>query len=518
MAKNIQMNVLGSDGQYEDIYPQTTVENIVDIQDNYYTKNETLTNITAALFGLGNDAVPDDVFQKLHDSYLKVGDTLTTIRTDLDDKWMLCNGDSLDRNEYSLLGSASPVSPAYDETIKEVWTNTQGISDGTVEKLRYINGYYVICGSDMKSNSSEGRIAYATSPNGPWTIVNMYTKNNMYFEYITDIAYGNGYYVAVGVNGYNLYIAYGTSLNGTWTKATSLGGSAGYSYPYCIKYLNGNFIICCKIKVNSNVDRASIVYVSNPTGRWTTITIVQDSTANAYDIIYENNKYIVSTFNNAWNGNVGTNGFYSSLYESASLNGEWTQHIIHYSSATSGNAETFQHMSLLFHGGYYVVLGYYDRPTSNPIGDTVSIAYSNNLDGPWEFKNIIKELKNYSETSTANLFISDDYMIITGAMSFSGLDGFGEWKNAAAGYVAWVNKDHFYDSEWKIKPLDEFYTGQYDSNTMMNGALANNDYIMYAGALGGTRAKVAYIDKSKIQLPSISLSDLTYTYIKVKDG
>lgn len=65
MAKNIQMNVLGSDGQYEDIYPQTTVENIVDIQDNYYTKNEILTNATAALFGLGTDAVPDDVLSIL---------------------------------------------------------------------------------------------------------------------------------------------------------------------------------------------------------------------------------------------------------------------------------------------------------------------------------------------------------------------------------------------------------------------------------------------------------------------
>ena len=65
MAKNIQMNVLGSDGQYEDIYPQTVVENIVDIQDNYYTKNETLTNTTAALYGLGTDAVPDDIFQMM---------------------------------------------------------------------------------------------------------------------------------------------------------------------------------------------------------------------------------------------------------------------------------------------------------------------------------------------------------------------------------------------------------------------------------------------------------------------
>ena len=67
MAKNIQMNVLGSDGQYEDIYPQTTVGNIVDIQDNYYTKNETLTNATAQEYGYTDvdSVVPNNLFNIL---------------------------------------------------------------------------------------------------------------------------------------------------------------------------------------------------------------------------------------------------------------------------------------------------------------------------------------------------------------------------------------------------------------------------------------------------------------------
>ena len=32
---------------------------------NYFTKEETLTNTTAALYGLSSNAVPDDVFQKI---------------------------------------------------------------------------------------------------------------------------------------------------------------------------------------------------------------------------------------------------------------------------------------------------------------------------------------------------------------------------------------------------------------------------------------------------------------------
>ena len=33
------------------------------VLDNYFTKDETLTSTTSALFGLGSDAVPDDVFK-----------------------------------------------------------------------------------------------------------------------------------------------------------------------------------------------------------------------------------------------------------------------------------------------------------------------------------------------------------------------------------------------------------------------------------------------------------------------
>ena len=65
MAQNIQMNVKQEDGSYEVVYPQTISQNITDLQDNYYNKNETLTNATAGLYGLTNTAVPDDVLNVL---------------------------------------------------------------------------------------------------------------------------------------------------------------------------------------------------------------------------------------------------------------------------------------------------------------------------------------------------------------------------------------------------------------------------------------------------------------------
>lgn len=85
MAKNIQMNVLGSDGQYEDIYPQTLSENVIGLQDeldgilnevnnnlsqNYYTKQQTIQSSTLQDFNLQSTNVPDDVFQILSKSVL----------------------------------------------------------------------------------------------------------------------------------------------------------------------------------------------------------------------------------------------------------------------------------------------------------------------------------------------------------------------------------------------------------------------------------------------------------------
>ena len=65
MAQNIQMNVKQEDGSYEVVYPQTISQNITDLQDNYYNKNETLTNATAGLYGLDNTAAPNDVLSYL---------------------------------------------------------------------------------------------------------------------------------------------------------------------------------------------------------------------------------------------------------------------------------------------------------------------------------------------------------------------------------------------------------------------------------------------------------------------
>ena len=61
----IEMNVKNADGSYETIYPKTLIGNIAGIEDQYYTKQESLQSNVAALIGLTNQAVPNDMFNIL---------------------------------------------------------------------------------------------------------------------------------------------------------------------------------------------------------------------------------------------------------------------------------------------------------------------------------------------------------------------------------------------------------------------------------------------------------------------
>ena len=65
MAQNIQMNVKQEDGSYEVVYPQTISQNITDLQDNYYNKEQILQSNVAQLIGLTGQANPNDMFNIL---------------------------------------------------------------------------------------------------------------------------------------------------------------------------------------------------------------------------------------------------------------------------------------------------------------------------------------------------------------------------------------------------------------------------------------------------------------------
>ena len=65
MSKSIEINYLGDNG-YETLYPSTMLNSVLDWQENLYSKDEILDSATKALYGLGTDAVPDEVFSAIY--------------------------------------------------------------------------------------------------------------------------------------------------------------------------------------------------------------------------------------------------------------------------------------------------------------------------------------------------------------------------------------------------------------------------------------------------------------------
>lgn len=66
---NITMKQLNSSGTYDTLYPATIGSQVTGITGDQisgiYTANQTLTSTTKTLYGLGEDAVPDDVLAKI---------------------------------------------------------------------------------------------------------------------------------------------------------------------------------------------------------------------------------------------------------------------------------------------------------------------------------------------------------------------------------------------------------------------------------------------------------------------
>ena len=110
-------------------------------------------------------------------------------------------------NGYWVVGGVRYSSPvyhaciAYAKTLSGVWTtvdlwNGGGGSDNQcVNGIMYVNGYWVLGGSHASGSTYYARIAYATSLDGTWAIVDVWSGGSDYLYCITN---ADGYWVVGG--------------------------------------------------------------------------------------------------------------------------------------------------------------------------------------------------------------------------------------------------------------------------------------------------------------------------------
>lgn len=167
------------------------------------------------------------------DPSYKVGDILTTIRTDLGDEWLLCNGSIVEKSMYPLLGLLYQ-----DSILKNTEFSLKG-SDANFESynVRCINDYIIYCGTYYDTNEKKyyGAIAYANAiehviGNADLTIVKLTSPFDS-VSFIKDITiYNNKYYAASewwykdGIQSMGWTLS-SDNLNGRWITDTGLFSS-----------------------------------------------------------------------------------------------------------------------------------------------------------------------------------------------------------------------------------------------------------------------------------------------------
>ena len=307
-----------------------------------------LKDETAEKLGLdpADDPTVDDALNGLAvrdvKNNFKVGDTLTTVRTDLGDKWLLCNGENLSAESYpelsqlfkgEYLSNINNVGPEgnscvdviHDEGVyavlkadtatgvvklltssnlestvwaeKELW-NSQSSSHfyyyPYLMKIQKINNYYVVNGSRYDGAKYYGCIAYATSLTGEWTVVDICeTSYDNRATGISDFKYLNGYYVAVGgrmsnSTKFQSSVWYSTSLAGGYTQVVLNQSNRATIYsgkifgPNSVSYINGQYIVCGSIANGDNRNTAKIWYSSTLNGTWSDYSVWTSSSTSGY--------------------------------------------------------------------------------------------------------------------------------------------------------------------------------------------------------------------------------------------
>lgn len=132
----------------------------------------------------------------------------------------------------------------YSKEARNTWS--AATLGGALNAIAYGNGYWVAVGNS-------GAMYYATDPAGSWTSNTQSPTKNIHSVY-----YANGYWVAVGDDGEIWYKA--TNPTGAWTTST-MGASAYYA----VIYANGYWVA-----VGEN---GQLYYkATDPTGAWTSNT------------------------------------------------------------------------------------------------------------------------------------------------------------------------------------------------------------------------------------------------------
>lgn len=383
-------NYNGTD--YDTLYPETNSGQVLLDSDARVTT------------GLASGSTLDDALQSVvkDGGAFQVGDTLTTARTNLGDKWLLCNGAQITQTDYpalvGLLG-AKPfnwVSKGTSTTanIDYIVNKTTATGDLFLAKsdTRVNDIYSCYYSTDLLSwqslQTSTGRfsiwcangtwIIFYSNATGSYTTSRYYSGENMNFANFVDIN---------GIRGWIDGVAYWNGkyyLNGP-DKSLEQSNSSMFIYTDLsqtptILHLNTNV----RGQLSVLPDGVAFCYGGGPAQSQYGIVVVDaqnsvstysvtltDYNAPATSIQYFNGYYYMTTYKNTSPTITHT------LFRSTSLNGSYSKVMYNDTEEVTATNITITDNYLITDTGYYIDKENNVYKQANPIKATVPILVSN---------------------------------------------------------------------------------------------------------------------------------------------
>ena len=237
----------------------------------------------------------------------KVGDILLTKRTDLSDKWLLTNGETIDIKDYPMLDSVLPYDMA-DPIMVTSFTMPSGFN--TTYKMAYLNNQYIVIGQRRTGTYPDytyyASLAYSNTIYGPWTFVDLYSSaHEGGYCSIRDIIYADDYYVAVGQDydgtNYHATLCYTDSLGGSWTRKNIWSAPYFRNIANAVAYgeISGRFLVVgCYQASETELPYASVASSTSLSGSFSRYGLEYASYSHyqceAVDITYGDGRFAIA--------------------------------------------------------------------------------------------------------------------------------------------------------------------------------------------------------------------------------
>ena len=387
-------NYNGTD--YDTLYPETNSGQVLLDSDAQVTT------------GLASGSTLDDALQSVvkDGGAFQIGDTLTTARTNLGDKWLLCNGKQITQTDYPVLVGLLGAKPfgwvskgtSTTANINNIVNKTTATGDLFLAKSdkEVQNSYHCYYSTDLlswQSLKTNDRKFNIWCVNGTWIIYSDYTGiadqpkkasyysgENMDFNNFTaingitssidSVAYWNGkYYINTA----------DTSLE---NKQSSIFVYTDLSQLPTIIHLNINDrgqlsvlpdgVTMCHGSISSNGDAMYDIYVVDAQNF---VSHYYKGTITGYrafpqSIQYFNGYYYMTTYHESASGPSVLN---HTLFRSTTLNGSYSKVKYNNTNDVTANTITITDDYLITDTGYYIDKENNVYKQANPIKATVPI-------------------------------------------------------------------------------------------------------------------------------------------------